>query len=111
MKFYVPILSTLEQAARDGLVEAGEKLLAESNRRAPIDSGELRAAGFVDADDLQVKVGYEHPKGYPYIRRQHEDLDYQHETGEAKFLENAEEATRGDVSAIVAKHIRGALGG
>lgn len=111
MKFYAPILNAIEQAVQDGLKEAGEALLKESNARAPVDSGDLRQAGFVEVDDLTVQVGYKAPKGYPYILRQHEDMDYQHPGGGGpKFLENAEAATRGDVGNIVARHIRGAVG-
>ncbi|GMA33509.1 hypothetical protein [Litorihabitans aurantiacus] len=111
LKFLIPILSVVEKAAQEGMTEAGETILARSNDRAPVDSGDLRAAGFVDTADLAVKVGYEPTGGYPYFRRQHEDLDYQHDTGEAKFLEKAEAETRDEVPAIIARHIKGALGG
>lgn len=111
MKIYTPVLSAIEKAVQDGLKEAGEELLKESNSRAPVDSGDLRKAGFVEVDDLTVQVGYKPAKGYPYFTRQHEDMDYQHPRGGGpKFLENAEQATRGDVANIVARHIRGAVG-
>src|SRR5690606_31429402 len=35
VKFYLPVLSTIEQAAQEGLRAAGEALLEESNARAP----------------------------------------------------------------------------
>ena len=111
MKFYAPVLSLIEQAVQQGLKDAAEMVLAESNARAPVDDGELRAAGFVDVDDLTVQVGYKTAQGYPYIRRQHEDMDYQHDTGGPKFLENAANETRGQAADIVAARIKGALGG
>lgn len=112
MKFYKPILSTLELAVQAGLREAAEVVLDRSNALAPVDTGTLRASGFVSEGDLQVQVGYDDPAtGYPYIARQHEDMDYQHPGGGGpKFLERAEAETRGEVAGIVAKHVRGALG-
>lgn len=110
VKFYLPVLSVLERAVQAGLKEAGEALLKESNSRAPEDSGELKAAGFVAVDDLAVQVGYDHPKGYPYILRQHEDMDAKHSVGGPKFLESAERETRADLADILARHIKGALG-
>lgn len=110
MKFYAPVLSALEQAVQQGLKEAAEMVLEESNTRAPVDDGELRASGFVDVDDLTVQVGYKTAKGYPYIRRQHEDMDYRHDTGGPKFLERAAAETRGRAAEIVAARIRGAIG-
>ena len=112
MKFYTPVLSVVEKAAQSGLREAAEALLEESNARAPSLSGDLRAAGYVKIDDLTATIGYQSPKGYDYIARQHEDLDYKHPRGgEAKFLEKAETAMRGRLERIVGNAVRSELGG
>lgn len=117
MKFYLPVLSTVEQAGQAGLRAAGEALLAESNARAPFDEGTLQEAGEVLVDDMQVAVSYTTPKRpgrknrYPYIARQHEDLDYQHESGRSKFLESAAEDMQGELVQVMARKIQEELGG
>lgn len=111
MKFYLPVLSVLEQAVQDGLKAGGEVVLAESNRRAPEDTGDLKEAGFVDVEDLRVQVGYTSPKGFPYILRQHENLEYQHDDGEAKFLERAFKDAEAEVVDAVARRVKEKLGG
>ncbi len=45
----------------------------------------------------------------PYAARQHEELGYQHEHGQAKFLENAVIAKRQEVGQVIAQAIRSAL--
>ncbi|MBN0039386.1 hypothetical protein JN535_04250 [Cellulosimicrobium cellulans] len=117
MKFYLPILSTIEQAAQDGLRAAGDALLEESNSRAPENLGDLKEAGEVQVEDLTVAVTYQTPKRaghknrYPYIARQHEDMTYEHEGGGPKFLESAGQDMRGELAQILAAKIREELGG
>lgn len=111
MKELVPILSELEKAAQEGLRQVAKELMEESNRRAPIDTGALRKAAFVKVDDLTVTAGYKRPKGYPYIVRQHENMDYQHPGGGGpKFLESAAQDASAELGEIVASHIRTTFG-
>jgi hypothetical protein len=117
VKFYLPVLSTIEQAAQGGLRAAGEALLEESNARAPENLGDLKEAGEVQVEDLTVAVTYQTPKRaghksqYPYIARQHEDLTYVHESGGPKFLESAGQDMQGELAQILAARIREELGG
>lgn len=117
MKLYLPVLSTVERAAQNGLREAAEALLEESNSRAPEDLGDLKEAGEVQVEDLTVSVSYQtptrdgHKSRYPYIARQHEDLAYEHESGGPKFLESAAEDMRAELAQIVARRSREELGG
>ncbi|WP_163185961.1 hypothetical protein [Cellulosimicrobium sp. SL-1] len=117
MKFYLPVLSTIEQAAQDGLREAGEALLEESNDRAPEGLGDLKEAGDVQVEDLTVSISYQtptrpgHKSRYPYIARQHEDLSYEHESGGPKFLESAGQDMQSELVQIVAHRIQKELGG
>lgn len=106
MKMHLPILSTVEKAAQDGLREAGKKVLEVARELSPTDSGDSDKSGFVAIDDLTVQVGFKSLVS----RLQHENLDWVHpDGGEAKFLEKAAEQV--DVEGIVAARVKGALGG
>jgi hypothetical protein len=78
----------VKQAAVDALVSAGEYILDESNKIAPIDEGTLIRSGNVAVDENAgtVIVYYD----TPYAVRQHEDMSLRHTNGRsAKFLEIA----------------------
>lgn len=107
MKFYKPILSTVERAIEHGIQDAAEHILEESNRRAPKEDGDLIDSSSVSVTDLQARIHY----GSFYAAWQHERLDYAHDDGEAKFLENAAEAETGAALQIMGARIRGELGG
>lgn len=105
MKIHNPILSTVEKAAQDGLRAAGRAILKRSNELAPKDTEETIKTGRVNIDDLTVQVSYA-----SFIARiQHENLDYQHDDGEAKFLEQA--TMQVDLEQIMADVMRRRLGG
>ena len=64
-----------------------QDLKGKSQRRAPKDIGTLRKSAFAEVEhrngSIEATVGYK----VPYATRQHEELDYQHINGEAKYLE------------------------
>lgn len=105
MKIHNPILSTVEKAVQEGMRAAGREVLKESNRRAPKDTGDMVKTGRVNVDDLTVQVSY---RGV-VARIQHENLDYEHDDGGPKFLENA--ALQLDVEKIIGQAVRSALDG
>jgi len=73
-------------AALAALKAAGEFILDESNKIAPIDEGTLIRSGDVSVDDQGVNVFYD----TPYALRQHEDMSLRHKNGRrAKYLESA----------------------
>ena len=59
-------------------------LLSKSIQRAPIDTGDLRGSGTVEVNGSSAIVAY----STQYALRQHEELNYHHDNGEAKYLEN-----------------------
>lgn len=66
--------------------------LTEAQNRTPVDTGTLRASGFVsgpssDGSDLSVSIGFGGP-GIEYAIPVHEDLEAFHAVGQAKFLES-----------------------
>ena len=69
------------------LVAEAQSVLAESQRRVPVETGELRASGMVvppRGDDLNVEIVFTAPHAV-FV---HEDLDAVHPDGRAKFLES-----------------------
>ncbi|RJO69772.1 hypothetical protein D5S18_28130 [Nocardia panacis] len=68
----------------EGLFQAAEVLLAQSNALVPIEEGTLQNSGTAEVRDGKGRVGY----NTPYALRQHEDLTLRHPNGRtAKYLE------------------------
>lgn len=100
-------LAKIEHGAEDGVRQAGEVILAESNRRAPREDGDLIASGSVAAEGTEAAVGY----SAPHALIQHERLGYHHPHGQAKYLETAVHVAKDEAMEAVANAIREALGG
>lgn len=82
----VMALDELRADAARALDDAGEFLLEQSNRTAPIEEGTLIGSGavHVDRDALVATVSYD----TPYAVRQHEDTRLRHDLGRrAKWLQ------------------------
>lgn len=95
--------------AIQGLNQAGEHVLGEAVKRAPIDRGDLRGSAQVEpasAADLSVDIVFD----TPYAVIQHERLDFHHEQGEAKYLERPLREEAGTIGRIVANKIAQANG-
>ena len=96
----------LSSGGADGLRLAVEFLLTEANKNVPHDEGTLERSGAASVEAQSGKrrgaVSYD----TPYAVRQHEDMSYRHEKGEAKWLENTLSRERGKVGEIVAAAIR-----
>jgi hypothetical protein len=108
MAYYRPVLSLLEKAAQDALLEVAEAVIDRSNELAPKLTGETEDTSFARVDDLTAQAGY----GSFVARLQHEDLDYEHPRGGGpKFLETAADEIRPRVGPMIAKRVQGVLGG
>lgn len=104
---FLPILSDIEKAVQAGLEEHAKAVLERSNELAPKDTGDMVKTGFVNTTDLAAQVGYT-----DFVARfQHERLDYQHDDGQAKFLEAAASELEDQLAPTIGRHIREALGG
>lgn len=77
------IVNKSERAIQDVCLD----LLNESKQLAPLDTGELRASGYTEFADLPEGYVGEVGFGTPYAAVQHEELEYEHEHGQAKYLE------------------------
>lgn len=80
--------------------------MTESKRRVPVDTGSLRASGYVaqperDGNKLSVELGYN--KDYAvYV---HENLEALHPHGEAKFLESVLTESAGSMAQRIATRV------
>lgn len=89
----------------DGLISltnlqlALEILAAESDRRTPVDLGNLVASRYIEVSDNSAVLGYSAWYGI-YV---HENLNARHNTGEAKFLERAWGAKREEFMRILVR--------
>lgn len=99
----------LDAALIERAMQAGaEHLLEESNRIAPIETGDLIRSGTARAEGAEAAVGY----SAPYAARQHEELGYRHDEGrEAKYLENAMIRHREAIGETIADTLRQGLDG
>lgn len=97
----------ITQAAVRGLAQGAEHIKAAAVPLTPLRDGPLRASAGtdVDAQSGQASISYD----TPYAVEQHENLNYRHRDGQAKYLETALDIAGDDAIAIVAASIRRAL--
>ncbi|WP_424448850.1 hypothetical protein [Microbacterium arborescens] len=105
MAKFNPVMTKLEKSIQAGMRGAGRAVLKRSRELAPKDSGDLHKGGSVAVDDLTMQVSY---RG-DYAVIQHENLDFEHDNGQAKFLETA--ADQVNIGPILAERNRKDLGG
>lgn len=92
-------------AAPIGAGKAMEHIRGVSVALTPEDTGHLIGTADVQVDGNDASLTYDGP----YARRQHEELTWRHEKGQAKYLEQPMHTERDTALAIVAKEIRDAL--
>jgi len=75
------------RAREAALYEEAEEIMAEAKALTPVDTGALRASGFVSPPSGgSVELGFGGP-ATPYAIIVHEDLSAFHPVGQAKYLE------------------------
>ncbi len=105
MAKFNPVMTKLEKSIQAGMRDAGRAVLKRARELAPRESGDLNKGGVVAIDDLAMQVAF---RG-DYAVIQHENLDFEHDSGQAKFLEAAAEQV--DIGPILAARNRKDLGG
>lgn len=81
------------KAVGAGVFGVGNEIMTEAKRNTPVDFGALKGSGYVTEPSIvgttaSVELGFGGPaKAYAVV--QHESTEFNHEVGEAKFLENA----------------------
>lgn len=97
----------IKSGSVEGLTNACEYVLGESNAHVPLETGDLERSGTVTIDPGE-QVGHISYSG-PCSVVQHERLDFKHDSGRnAKFLENALK-NRAQIAALIAAPIRARL--
>ncbi|OOL31857.1 hypothetical protein GQ85_11025 [Rhodococcus rhodochrous] len=99
---FTAALTRIRAAANDGLLDAAEVIKQDAIDRTPLETGHLRNSASTAVGHLEAAVGFD----TDYAVIQHEALDYDHQDGEAKFLENAVIANQRTFAAIVGEAIR-----
>lgn len=76
----------IREAAKEALYDEALLTLEESNTDVPVDTGNLRASGYVKRPNRLGNVHIGYAAGYAtYV---HENLEAYHPVGKAKFLED-----------------------
>ena len=93
------------KSAEAAIYQGASIVMTEAKKRAPLDFGTLRNSGYVtlprrDGSDVFVEAGFG-GAAKAYAVRQHEETSYNHEVGEAKYLQNAIDAKENEVRARV----------
>lgn len=98
-----------KRGAMAGCKKAANYLLKESQPLVPVDTGRLKNSGKV----VEISNGYsvvystENPTtGYNYAMIQHENLEYNHEVGQAKYLEEPLRNNADKLISIVREEMR-----
>lgn len=103
------LMARLRGAAPEALNYGAELLRGYSVPLAPLDRGPLRASAQVTEAtpaSLTSHVSYD----TPYAARQHEELDWHHEDGQAKYLEGPLLEHEGDLMKAISNRLGKALG-
>lgn len=103
------------QAGAGALLEEGERIMADSREHyVPVDLAILKGSGHVrlpevDGGEVSVVLAYGGP-AEAYAIVQHENLDYHHTVGEAKYLEKPLMAAQAGMLERVGAAVRVRLG-
>ncbi|WP_449281252.1 hypothetical protein [Leucobacter sp.] len=98
------VQAMIQANAPEALNHGAELLRGYSQPLAPIDTGILRATGQVTPateSNLESHVSYD----TEYAARQHEELDWRHDEGQAKYLEQPLEDHRDEITQAIAARL------
>lgn len=84
------LIAAVPEEMAEGMWREGERIMNDSKRMTPVDTGYLRASGYVNdptisSDGVEVELGH----WANYAAPVHDRVNVQHETGTARFLEMA----------------------
>ncbi|AEV51980.1 hypothetical protein [Prescottella equi] len=102
VEFNYGIAATVRGAAKSGLHDAAEVVKQEAIERCPKETGALRNSAGTASDGMEAVVYFD----TPYAARQHEEVGWHHVDGQAKYLENAVNATQATVAEVIGEAIR-----
>lgn len=107
------VKSRIQGSARSGVASAAHVVEAAAVNLTPLgETGNLRQSASVipaEKSGREIAGGVRY-SGLPYIRRQHEEVTWNHpRAGQAKYLETAKNENADRVAQILANHIKGAF--
>lgn len=89
-----------------------QDLKGKGQRLAPKDLGDLRGSAFAEVQrTVFLKIAGTVGFTEPYALRQHEEMDYHHTDGQAKYLETPYKENVAKYTNDIGKAIKGAVGG
>lgn len=110
-------LDKLEQNVRRGALRGmnqwSDETMTLAKERTPVDTGTLRASGYVttpqdNGSSIEQELGFGGAAA-DYALVQHERLDFNHPTGQAKFLESAVNDRERELISSIEREIKGEL--
>ena len=101
MKNLNDALSKINNKTRKSLVLVGILVKGRSQALTPVDTGNLKAGHYTSIGGGKNNPTVEIGLTAPYAVYVHEDLNANHPTGQAKFLEQALEASTGEIITII----------
>jgi hypothetical protein len=99
------VAAAAAKAAPQGAAKAMEHVRGVAAAMTPEDTGHLIGTATVSVDGDEATITYDGP----YARRQHEELTWRHEKGQAKYLEQPMNTEKPVVMQIIANEVREAL--
>ena len=101
MKNLNDALSKINNKTRKSLVQVGILVKGRSQALTPVDTGNLKAGHYTSIGGSKNNPIVEIGLTAPYALYVHEDLNANHPTGQAKFLEQALEASEREIITII----------
>ncbi|HXG71552.1 MAG TPA: HK97 gp10 family phage protein [Gemmatimonadaceae bacterium] len=98
------LLEERAAAARAALWSEATAILAEAQRRVPVDTGDLRDSGAIEEDPATGALRVVFTAGHSLIV--HEDLEANHPDGQAKYLESVMVEAESGLAARMAEDIQ-----
>lgn len=86
------------------LYREAQSILTDSREEVPVDTGALRSSGHAERLHDGALAGYG-GTATPYALRQHEELNYRHTVGKAKYLEDPYKRHASDMDDRIAREL------
>lgn len=102
------VTKAVREAGIAAILDGAEHILTESIDETPVLTGTLRRSGAVspfNEREQAVYISY----NTPYALRQHEELNYRHTDGKAKYLEDPFNRNKTKVLKLVAARVKAVL--
>lgn len=104
-------INAIEEGLREGFNEVEKKMAPIIEMNTPVDTGALRKSERVDKIDSNGNIGLRFSANTEYALIQHENLNYQHTEGRAKYITAPLTEHMDDNLKIISNAVNRKLGG